>query len=258
MDRNPFKTLAQNVKYKSCKILFCLVFGLVIGCNAPRDNPLDPESSNFIPIEPETEFNMEARSIRIAKWGQQLDDVSLEIRTEIENDANIDSVWVEIDNQFLGALEWHSGLMKWRKEFGIFELPDESVEALIGHPFSIGCMNGSGDISQSENFYLVRVIDIAPFVIFPANDTTVTNTPVLEWEYYEAEYQFTFSVQVVHISELYFPTIVLSDSGIPSDSTTYHVTEELPAEERYLLWTVSVVDEFGDIARSWEARFRIE
>lgn len=224
---------------------------------------LTSEPSNLITItapgrDRQALITAEAKSIRLSNWGAPFDWIGLVIEATVSDSDGVDSVRAYQGQTLLCVLSPRNGGMEWSCETPYYDLPNSSVEALIGRPLTIRCLDLAGYAVDSEPFFLRRVIDETPFVEFPELDTLVVNTPKLTWQWYEVNFDFTFSLQIVHISETYIPTLVFSDSLIHPDTTSYSILEPLPSTSRYLLWTISVIDEFGDEARSSEARFRVE
>ncbi len=204
------------------------------------------------------EISASIRTIRVARWSDPFDDwISLESAAEVNDRDGIDSVSLFVESQWIGSLVLRNGGLAWGREFPDHDLPGESVEALIGHQLSIKAFDQLGFESVSKPLSVARVIDDVPTLVSPAQDTLVAQNPILYWQSYIAEFSFTYSVQIVHISESYVPTTLIQVSGIDPDSTFYQVNEHLTDEQGYLLWTVAVVDEFGNEARSFEARFQV-
>ena len=211
------------------------------------------------------EISASVRTIRISGWDDPFDDwIGLDARAVVIDLDGIDSVSLHTEFQWLGNLTLRNGGLEWGREFADYDLPDASVEALVGHPLTIMSYDLEGFVTKSNPMHLIRIIDLVPTTNAPAQDSLdtelplVAQFPLLEWDPYFAEFSFTYSIQIVHVAESYVHTNLALISEIHSDSTSYRVDEELTTEERYLLWTVAVVDEFGNEARSKEAGFRID
>lgn len=220
-------------------------------------------SSEIIVIEApakdrEANVNVTVRSIRIARWANPLDWVSLNIDAAVADSDGVDTVWIMQDTSFIGGLNSREDGLHWSGEFQYIDLPGGSVEALVGHPMSLYHRDNLGFVSASGPIFLIRVIESAPQTVFPVSgDTVETLEPELEWQPFNSQFKFTYLIKIVHISESYSPTTVYSDSLISPETFRYQVQVPLPAESRYLLWTVSVMDEFSNESRSAESRFNV-
>jgi hypothetical protein len=229
----------------------------ISGCNAPHDNLFDPKNSNYVPPPaPGISISPTAHSLYQANWIPP-DLLELDVSAVISNVNNVDAVWVTIDTMQLGSLSQVNNSSTWIGQFPQSYLPGGSLTRLVGHPLIIYCSTPNSDPQKSDPFTFVRVIQPVPTIISPAFDTLVGTQPRLTWLSYDAEYDFTYSVEIVHISTGYTPTLVFQRNGINPDSTGVTVDTPLPAVPRFLYWTISVVDEFGNKATSFEATFRV-
>lgn len=224
---------------------------------------LTSEGSNVVVIEaPPRDRHavsaVTARSSHIAWWGLP-DQVSLDVSAAIADSDGVDSVWVVQDTLFIASLLSLGDGLRWSREVMDSALPSGSVESLVGHPLSLYHHDMAGFSCLDTTFTIVRVIEDFPQTYAPAADSLITQDQdlVLEWLSYNAFFNFTYAVEIIHMSESYVPTKVYEDSLISSETYTHEVTAELTTDPSFFLWTVTVVDEFGNRARSREAKFRI-
>ncbi|MBC8465860.1 hypothetical protein H8D57_02440 [bacterium] len=79
------------------------------------------------------------------------------------------------------------------------------------------------------------------------------------WTRYEADFNFTYLVVIEHISVSGVPSIALMDSLIEFGTYLYQIQNTLSAttDPEYYLWSITVVDEFHNTARSSRAKFRV-
>lgn len=205
------------------------------------------------------------KSKRYERWGNFLDLITLEVEAEVFDKDVVDSVWVQYESTNLGLLALQEDGYHYFAEFlSNDSLPGRNVEAVVGHPFTIWCRDVKGGITASEEINLIRVLTYCPQTNdLPAD--TLEGDPTFTWEIYDSRYSFTYSIQVVHIPdpESYIPRIVFSDSLLDLETVSYTIhrvgsNDPLPENPKYLLWTVSVVDEFGNTARSRERQFNLK
>ncbi|MCF7809440.1 hypothetical protein K9N50_00480 [bacterium] len=243
------------------RLLFLMVI-LVSSCEAPHDNPFDPLSPDYeTPDTPDTTTTVEvtARAINYDSYGP-LAVHALDIEAVIIDSNGVDHVWVRLDTIEIGTLQSGATLHRWFKRIDETLLPNNGLGDLIGYPLTLFYVNGNGRVSDGVEFQLYRVIYDVPQTFFPNNDTLLNiNQPELIWEPYDADFSFTYSVNILHIAEGSTEGIpVYSYDEIPMDSTSHKVENNLTSAPYFLVWTVTVIDEFGNEARSLTANFRID
>ncbi|MDP8228311.1 MAG: hypothetical protein P9M15_02525 [Candidatus Electryoneaceae bacterium] len=248
--------------------LWTVVISLT-ACDAPHDNPFDPNSSAYQPIESPVSVNVSASSIHCTFWWID-DKYYLSITAEIEDPDGVDSVWVGMD-ELDQAESFNIGSLRPANRdstLWLIELEEDTLmarsgwnlEALVGHRLSLLWKNETGTHKYNNHFHLKRVIYPIPDVSSPDYDTTLTTrTPIMEWQQFESDFNYTYSLKISHVSISNFETVIYQRLGIASDRTTHQVEAQLPLvnDPEFLYWIIEVVDDFGDIARSSEARFRI-
>ena len=229
------------------------------------EDSLLSEGSNVIQIQAPirdkpTEFEITARSRRISSWESPLDWISFIIEAAVSDSDGIDSVWVMENDVNIGNLTYQRDGLHWMREFSDNDLPNQLVENIVGHEMIVHSLDFAGFQAQSQPFILARVINESPLVEFPAFDTLlITGTPELMWTRYEADFNFTYLVVIEHISVSGVPSIALMDSLIEFGTYLYQIQNTLSAttDPEYYLWSITVVDEFHNTARSSRAKFRV-
>ncbi|NQU06179.1 MAG: hypothetical protein HQ568_08815 [Calditrichaeota bacterium] len=231
-------------------------------CNAPHDNPFDPLSPDYEDtdiIDSSSCIEVSARAINHASYGP-LSVHALDIEATIIDTNGVDHVWVRLDTIEIGTLHTGENTQTWFRRLDETQLPNRGLGDLIGRTLTLYYLNDMGRVSDGVEFQLYRVLYEVPQTIFPDNDTLLTTKqPQLEWISYDADFSFTYSVKILHIVEGSTEGIlVYSYEEIHSDSTTHTVGDSLTNAPDFMVWTVTVVDEFGNEARSLTANFRID
>lgn len=227
---------------------------------SPGSNPLLIETPR---INHPAEISGDIISKRYERWGNFLDLITLEVEAEVSDGDGIESVWVQYESANIGPLTMQEDGIRYFAEFPSNDsLPGRNVEAMVGHPYNIWCRDMQGHVTVSEEVRLVRILTYCPQTYDLPSDS-INGDPTFEWEIYDARHFFTYSIQVVHIPESYIPKIIYSDSLINLEEHNYTIhrfgtDDPLPEGPKYLLWTVSVVDEFGNEARSKERQFNLK
>ena len=203
------------------------------------------------------EITVAAKSIHHASWGS-LPYFALEINATINDSDGVDRVWIKFRDVEIGSLLPVDD-QNWRGHFPESNLNGFRLGEFIGHPFTLHHLDSAHFVGISEPFHLARVIYDVPVTISPDNfELLDTNRPVLEWEFYETDFSYNYKVEIWHVpEETSEGVLVYQFENISSEFNTHPVDQLLPTEPQYLFWTITVIDEFGNEARSLTASFRI-
>jgi hypothetical protein len=198
-----------------------------------------------------------ARSLYQLLWEYPWEYIELDLTATISDSDGIDSVWAVSELGDLGQMLLSLDRKTWTTQLLEDQLPFGSLERLIGHSINIAYRDGAGFQTVSEDIHLSRVIYTPPQTESPSN-VAVSSFPRFTWLPYVADFEFTYGVEIVHVSLDYTQTLIHRRFGIPSDSTGYTVEDSLLARQRFYYWTISVEDEFGDRAISLQTTFTVE
>ena len=170
--------------------------------------------------------------------------------------ADIASVSVIIpDFEFKGTLQISETVGLYQKRYEEHHLPVKQIEELFGHSFFIEITDKVGQIKQFGPHYLIRLIEDEPKIDSPQGSVQVGQNPTLKWYYLYLPFSYTFKIEIFQIIDqsLYIP--ILSVSNLSSDTLEYKVIVQLLPGS--YLWTISVVDQFGNWSRSKPATFQV-
>jgi len=225
-----------------------LVFAL--GCSAPHDNPLDPDSPRYRePIAPPA---LEARvhSLHISRTFPTGEIYQVEMQLVGTDAPEQDSVRVIYDERDTLHLEYLADSSFWVANVTATTLGDPDLGAVVGKPFAFLAWS-SGTRFEVGPAYLFRVIEDVPLTVSPSADSVTGPHPTLTWQPFSAAFPFGYRAQV-------FPSQTNSpiwSTPIPSGVFSIQVTDSLADGDYY--WTITVIDEFGDYSRSREAYFAV-
>lgn len=135
------------------------------------------------------------------------------------------------------------------------DLPVADVEAMLGHPVFIELTDRVGQVCQAGPFFLVRVIDQEPIIESPRSSALVSNKPLFKWKAIQLPFPFAFRLEVYRIIDPILFELSLSVSNLPATTLEYQVIQALRPGS--YLWTISVVDEFGNWSSSIRATFQV-
>jgi hypothetical protein len=171
--------------------------------------------------------------------------------------ADIASVTVMIPLiNFKDTLDLTQAVGTYKKRIAESDLHVNYIEELFGLPFFIEITDKVGEICRFGPKYLVRIIDEEPEIVSPRGSAVVGIQPILKWKSLQLPFAFTFKVEIYAISgnELLYPAIH-TFSSISSDITEFQLSTILPSG--LYLWTVSIIDGWGNWSRSKPATFQV-
>ncbi len=229
------------------------------GCDAPRDNPLDPESDYYIPpIEPDHpaqffSFSITTSFIRPSQEESPYREAMA--KALISDSDKIARVYLEIGDSLRRIVNysepWYLFQFNSNDEFQV------SLQNMIGVPFRFIVYDSLGHVTTSDQATLTRLLDQIPSPVYPTSIVLPDsqNPPTLVWQQYQSDYNITYKVQVRQITSTDTITC-FSDTDIPrviSPGDTVlvdSVTINRVLEDGQYLWHVETYDSFGNMARS--------
>ena len=230
--------------------LLILLLGLLwLGCSAPHDNPLDPESSRHNPPTPPAELTARVRSMHVSR-NFPTTDTYLLVAELYGPDAGIqDSAWVTYNSFPAERLHWDTSASIWVTNFAPSYFNDPHLGSVIGQPFLFSAHEGEM-LRSFGPLYLFRVIESVPQLTDPANGDTVGSQPTLIWPMFAGGFPFEYLVAVVGVAG--------DDSAwvsprLPSSVLSAQVPNSLSDGAYY--WTITVFDDFENSSRSKEGVF---
>ena len=134
------------------------------------------------------------------------------------------------------------------------ELNITDLEQTIGLNFNIlaDVYNKELNIGSAN---VTRVINSAPMIQYPANDTTIGPNPTFMWQRYRAGYTYNYKIEV-YTNDISNPQLVFTADSISSSLASYNLTTALPVGSYY--WVIWVVDQFKNRSRSLPATFIVQ
>ena len=197
-------------------------------------------------------------TVHISRWWPPPEELfRLQIQTSVNDPdglADIETVWLELpDFGFSVSLRNQFEPGTFQHILQETELP-VSLASLLGHKMILRARDRTSSETESETLGIFRIIESSPIAVEPQGLVLLsTDTPRLQWQSENINYPFSYKVDVVRVDNN-IQNLAWTLSNIPSDSSSV-LTAALPRGEYF--WTVSIVDEFGNLSRSREAGFRI-
>ena len=147
-----------------------------------------------------------------------------------------------------------------------YDLPTNTIQWLVNKPLQICSRDFHHAVNYSNPFYISRVIEDEATPTYPTLNTSTSSkdttgpTPLLNWIPPDVTFNYTYSL-----------TITRTISGVRSDVWSYAQLPSINEEFQFpgdnsgktldsgeYVWTISVVDDFGNYSRSKEASFVVK
>jgi len=140
-----------------------------------------------------------------------------------------------------------------------YDIPTNTIEWLVGKALSIVSTDCSGARNTSEPFYVTRVIETGATPVYPSslNSDTTNGTPLLRWVTPSVTFPFSYTLGISRL-DAGTQTIVWAIADVNSLLNQYQYPADgsvPPLDAGDYVWTVTVVDEFGNTCRSKESFF---
>jgi hypothetical protein len=134
------------------------------------------------------------------------------------------------------------------------EITDGPPEILVGKQLIFTAWDRIGNKTISDPESLVRIIYSLPSTVTPNEEEKMDARRLLVWESFadSVDFRFTYTVDVLSAFSSGW-----NRESIPSDTTSVTVTEPLDIQSLYR-WSVWIVDEYGNTAKSFYVTFSIE
>jgi hypothetical protein len=176
--------------------------------------------------------------------------------------TDVDSVWFAVDT-LLYPMEYSLTTKQFQTTLYKYDIPTNTIQWLVNKPLRIRSKDRRNAVNLSASFYISRIIENTATPVYPninlltqKQDTTGT-TPVFQWNPPDVTFNYTYTLLLSRV-ESDIRTVVWTYSQLYSSDLQiqYHGnnnSDTLSAGE--YVWTISVVDDFGNYSRSKEASF---
>jgi len=173
-----------------------------------------------------------------------------------DKDNDLDSVYVQsADLNFKIPLSFDIISKNYQTTLTTQDMNISDIEQTIGLNFNIIARDIFGREFLVGSEKVTRVIKSGVLIQSPANDTTVTTTPLLTWQRFTSGYPFTYMIQV-YTNDFANSQLVFQANAVSSDSVSYQISSPLAVKNYY--WVIWIVDQFQNKSRSLPATFRVQ
>jgi hypothetical protein len=147
-----------------------------------------------------------------------------------------------------------------------YGLPTNTIQWLVNRPLQIKSRDLHYAINYSNPFYVSRVIENTATPTYPIMNTatsvkdTTGPIPLLQWSPPDVTFNYTYSLAISRITSGVY-TDVWSYTQLSSINNEFQFPGDNSGEtldSGEYVWTISVVDDFGNYSRSKEASFVVK
>lgn len=184
-------------------------------------------------------------------------DVSASV-TDPNGIADVDSVWFEVDS-LLYPMVYSINTKLFETILYKYDFPTNTIDWLVGKSLTIRCKDRYGAIGAGEPFFVTRVIENEATPTYPTslNNDTTGSTPLFKWLPPEVTFNYTYTLECLRV-DAGTETLVWTLSDLSSTILQQQFPDDgsgLTLTSGNYVWSVAVVDNFGNSARSKETAF---
>jgi hypothetical protein len=174
---------------------------------------------------------------------------------------DVDSVWFVVDSiQF--AMDYSPTTKMFETTIYKYSLPTNTIQWLVGKPLTIVTTDRSNARGIGAPFYVTRIIEDEATPIYPSslNNDTTGSTPPLKWSPPNVTFIYSYTL-VISLVSSGTESIVLTYPGLSFGNEEFQFISDnngQPMGAGNYVWTISVVDQFGNYSRSKESSFVVK
>ena len=218
----------------------------------------------FVPLNALPAFrNLSIRSEHLRVWFPVTtpDIFRLAVSAQLDDGDGIQDISeITLHAESLGALKtwtWQKATQRFEAIIEAGLLTSQTMYDLVGEGFFLEARDRPGGATVSSTVHLSRVIDPTPVASEPQGFKVVGSRPQFVWSPVEVPFEFTFRINIARV----FPESNIVEQfehidNISPDSSSVVPNFDLPPG--FYLWTVSIVDRWGNLSRSREAVFSVQ
>jgi Carboxypeptidase regulatory-like domain len=171
---------------------------------------------------------------------------------------DVDSVWFVVDSmQFV--MPYSPTTQTFQTTIYKYSLPTNTIQWLVGKPLTIVSTDRSNARGTGTPFYVTRIIEDEATPIYPSslNNDTTGSTPLLKWTPPNVTFIYTYTL-VISLVNSGTESILWTHPGVSFGTEEFQFIGDdngQPLSAGNYVWTISVVDQFGNYSRSKESSF---
>lgn len=180
--------------------------------------------------------------------------------------VDVDSVWFTVDTLLSIPMDYSVTTKQFQITIYKYDLLTNTIQWLVNRPLRIRSKDRSNAVNLSTPFYVSRIIENSATPTYPTINTatsqkdTTGSTPLFQWLPPDVTFNYTYTLTLSRV-ESDIRTVVWTSTPVNSS----RLQLQFPADSSGLtlsagdyVWTISVVDDFGNYSRSKEAPFVVQ
>ncbi len=172
---------------------------------------------------------------------------------------DLDSVWFGFDS-LRYPLTFSPATKNYHATIYRYDIPTNTIQYLVGRPLFIISRDAKMAVNTGSPFYVTRVIENEATPVSPSpfvKDTVSADSIIFKWTPPSVTYNYSYNLTLSRV-DAGTQTVVWTHSGLNSffEEKAFDGTVK-PFPANYV-WTISVVDDFGNYGRSKESAFVIK
>lgn len=190
-------------------------------------------------------------------------DVTADV-TDPNSIAELDSVWFTVVDTLRFPMTYSVASKKFETTIYKKDLPTNTIQFLVGEPLSIVSRDRNNAVNISEPFYVTRVIEGTPTPDSPSpfkEDTVKADSLIFRWIPPDVTFNFTYDLYLWRV-ETGTSILIWSRRGLDFLNEQWNYSDDATAVPLDTMvsyaWSVSIVDDFGNYARSKESSFVVK
>ena len=170
------------------------------------------------------------------------------------------SVWFSVDT-LLYPMTYSITTKNFEVTLYKYDFPTNTIDWLVGKSLKIIATDIHGASGLSAPFAVTRIIENEAIPTYPSslnNDTTRADSLVFRWNPPDVTFNYSYSIVLSRV-DAGTRTVVWTLTGLSSffQEVSYPTSAPALLSGNYV-WTIAVVDDFGNYARSKESSFVIK
>lgn len=171
------------------------------------------------------------------------------------NDLN--SVWFAVES-YKFPLTYNPNNDKFISTLDKGAFPTNTIQWLVGKPLFIVSTDDSGAVNSGTPFYITRVIENAAVPLSPTNNEVLKPDSIFfSWSEPDVTFNFTYTVNVSIVSGITYSVWTKSGLNATDQPLQFPTDGSIQLSSGNYVWSVFIVDEFGNSSRSKEYPFSV-
>lgn len=169
---------------------------------------------------------------------------------------DLDSVWFVAVDTIKYPLKYDANNGRYITTIYKIDIQTNTIQWLVGKPLTIIARDKNFAVNASNVFYVTRVIEQTAVPIL-SNIDSVNTAFELKWTPPDVTFNYSYTVTLSQVNG----GILKTYNGILSfnESLVYPYNQnDAPLEKGNYVWSVTIVDDFGNYSRSKESTFTVK